>query len=63
MNVPGGPGAQIDTLTGEVATQTTVPRKTVAPMARRATRMRGDSSRALIPAKNRVAANRTTART
>ena len=55
--------AQTVTLTGEVAIQMAVRRKTAQPMESIATRSLGDVSLVLMPAKNSADANRTTPRT
>ena len=47
-------------LTGEVAIQIAVPRKTAHPMQSITTRSLGDVSLVLMPAKNRAEAKRTT---
>jgi putative flavoprotein involved in K+ transport len=55
--------AQIDRLTGNVAIQPTVTRKTTTPKPSKTMRRRRDGSFVLIPAKNSAAANSTTPRT
>jgi hypothetical protein len=53
----------MEMLTGNVASQATVPTNTTIPNESRITRRRLVRSLALIPAKKRVAGNRTTPRT
>ena len=52
--------SQTATLTGEVAIQIAVPRKTAQPIASIATRSLGEVSLVLMPAKNSAEAKRTT---
>ena len=52
-----------ETLTGKVAIQAAVPRKTMQPTTSNALRVPAPRSLVLIPAKNRATANMTTART
>jgi hypothetical protein len=51
---------QIEMLTGNVASQATVPTKMTTPKPSRSIRRRGDGSFKLIPAKKSTAANSTT---